>query len=113
MPIYEYECDNCGHEFEIMRKLSDEPLSACPSCGKSGLRKIISKVAFRLKGTGWYETDFKTKPTEAKSSESGESGESGQTEKKETKEKKADATKDDKPAPTSGSPTKADAKTGE
>jgi putative FmdB family regulatory protein len=107
MPIYEYECDDCGHELEIMRKLSDGPLTACPACGKEGLRKIISKVAFRLKGTGWYETDFKTKPAEAKSAES------DQTEKKETKEKKDGATKDDKPSTKTGSATKTATKTGE
>jgi predicted nucleic acid-binding Zn ribbon protein len=49
-----------------MRKISDEPLTTCPSCGKESLKKLISKVAFRLKGTGWYETDFKDKPKDAK-----------------------------------------------
>jgi putative FmdB family regulatory protein len=66
MPIYEYDCTDCGHQFETMRKISDEPLTTCPSCGKESLKKLISKVAFRLKGTGWYETDFKDKPKDAK-----------------------------------------------
>ena len=71
MPIYEYECSDCSHQFEAMRKIRDAALTECPSCGSHGLQKLISKVAFRLKGTGWYETDFKTKPadTEAEKSE--------------------------------------------
>ena len=59
MPIYEYVCDNCGHYLEALQKLSDEPLVFCPECGDAGLRKQVSAAAFRLKGTGWYETDFK------------------------------------------------------
>jgi len=61
MPIYEYECKDCGHQFEAIRKITDGPPSACPVCGKDALQKRVSKVAFRLKGTGWYETDFKNK----------------------------------------------------
>ena len=59
MPIYEYECRACGHGFEVMQKLSDPVLVDCPDCDQSALKKLISPVAFRLKGTGWYETDFK------------------------------------------------------
>ena len=59
MPIYEYVCNNCGHYLEALQKLSDEPLVFCPECGDAGLRKQVSAAAFRLKGTGWYETDFK------------------------------------------------------
>jgi len=59
MPIYEYRCADCGHELEAIQKFSDEPLTQCPSCGASGLRRKISAAAFRLKGGGWYETDFK------------------------------------------------------
>lgn len=60
MPIYEYQCQLCGHEHEALQKLSDEPLTQCPDCQKSGLKKKISAAGFRLKGSGWYETDFKT-----------------------------------------------------
>ena len=60
MPIYEYRCQSCNHELEVMQKLSDPELSACPSCGKPALKKLISPVGFRLKGSGWYETDFKS-----------------------------------------------------
>lgn len=60
MPIYEYQCQACGHEMEALRKISDEPLVDCPACGKPELKKKVSAAAFRLKGGGWYETDFKT-----------------------------------------------------
>ena len=61
MPIYEYQCDQCNHKLEIIQKISDEPLRFCPECGEETLRKLISSVSFRLKGTGWYDTDFKNK----------------------------------------------------
>ena len=60
MPIYEYRCASCGHQLEAMQKISEAPLTACPACQDSALRKKISPVAFRLKGGGWYETDFKS-----------------------------------------------------
>jgi putative FmdB family regulatory protein len=60
MPIYEYRCEACGHTFETLQKVSDSPLVRCPACGKDALKKLVSVSAFRLKGGGWYETDFKT-----------------------------------------------------
>ena len=60
MPIYEYQCQACAHDIEVIQKLSDPPLEECPSCGELTLKKKISAAAFRLKGGGWYETDFKT-----------------------------------------------------
>ncbi len=60
MPIYEYQCKACGHEHEALQKLSAEPLKDCPVCEKSELVKKISAAGFRLKGSGWYETDFKS-----------------------------------------------------
>ncbi len=60
MPIYEYQCTACGELTEALQKVSDAPLTDCPACGKSALRKKISAAAFRLKGGGWYETDFKS-----------------------------------------------------
>jgi putative FmdB family regulatory protein len=60
MPIYEYACDECGHEFETLQKMSDAPLRECPACEKDGLKKKISAPGFRLSGSGWYETDFKS-----------------------------------------------------
>ena len=59
MPIYEYECRECGHVFDALQKMSDAPLTDCPDCGKPSLRKLVSAPNFRLKGGGWYETDFK------------------------------------------------------
>lgn len=59
MPIYEYQCQSCGHEHEALQKLSDPPLLLCPSCNRPDLMKKISAAGFRLKGSGWYETDFK------------------------------------------------------
>jgi len=60
MPIYEYQCQACQHELEALQKISDAPLLDCPECNKSELKKKISAAGFRLKGGGWYETDFKT-----------------------------------------------------
>ena len=59
MPFYEYQCKSCGHELEAMQKVSDSPLRKCPECGKSQLTRLMSAPVFRLKGGGWYETDFK------------------------------------------------------
>lgn len=61
MPIYEYRCESCGATLEKIRKFSDPPLTDCPACGKSTLKKLVSASSFRLKGSGWYETDFKNK----------------------------------------------------
>lgn len=60
MPIYEYRCEACGHYLETLQKISDAPLTDCHKCGKPALKKLVSASAFRLKGGGWYETDFKT-----------------------------------------------------
>ena len=60
MPIYEYECSACKHRCEALRKISDAPLTECPECGKDTLSKLMSASGFRLKGEGWYETDFKS-----------------------------------------------------
>jgi putative FmdB family regulatory protein len=59
MPIYEYQCQQCQHHLEQLQRMSDDPLTDCPACGKPSLRRLISAAAFRLKGGGWYETDFK------------------------------------------------------
>ncbi|MBB3168869.1 FmdB family zinc ribbon protein [Simiduia aestuariiviva] len=59
MPIYEYRCGSCGHELEALQKISDAPLTDCPECKQASLTKQVSAAGFRLKGGGWYETDFK------------------------------------------------------
>ena len=60
MPIYEYRCESCGHEFDALQKLSDNLLQDCPDCEARSLRRLMSAPSFRLKGEGWYETDFKS-----------------------------------------------------
>jgi len=60
MPFYEYQCSACNHHTEVLRKISDAPLRKCPNCGKQALKRLISAPVFRLKGGGWYETDFKS-----------------------------------------------------
>lgn len=82
MPIYEYRCDSCGHALEKLQKASDPALTECPACGQPALKKLISAAGFRLKGSGWYETDFK-KANQKNLHESGEKSEKG--EQKETK----------------------------
>lgn len=66
MPIYEYQCDACHHKFERLQKFSDDLLTVCPECKEEKLRKLVSAAAFHLKGTGWYETDFKDKKPKEK-----------------------------------------------
>ncbi|HGG59428.1 MAG TPA: zinc ribbon domain-containing protein [Gammaproteobacteria bacterium] len=81
MPIYEYRCKACDHELEAMQKISDAPLVECPECGKPELTKLVSAAGFRLSGSGWYETDFKSgnkkNLKESGSSESSSSASSG------------------------------------
>jgi putative FmdB family regulatory protein len=59
VPIYEYACRKCNHTLDALQKLNDAPLVECPECGEPELRRLISAPRFRLKGQGWYETDFK------------------------------------------------------
>lgn len=59
MPIYEYECGECGNRLESIQKVSEAPLTDCPACGQARLRRLVSAAGFQLKGTGWYVTDFK------------------------------------------------------
>lgn len=60
MPIYEYKCLKCKHQFEVIQKFSDNPVENCPECNENSVQKLVSAPSFRLKGGGWYETDFKT-----------------------------------------------------
>lgn len=68
MPIYEYQCSNCHHQFDAIQKISDEPLKECPECHKDTAVKLVSAAGFQLKGTGWYATDFKNKNNNTSSS---------------------------------------------
>ena len=71
MPLYEYECDDCGHRFEKIQKFSDPPVSTCPSCdGK--VSKLVSSAAIQFKGTGWYITDYARKPSGGQAASDGD-----------------------------------------
>ncbi len=79
MPIYEYQCQSCGHRLEALQKLNEEPLKECPKCHQATLTKLISAAGFQLKGTGWYVTDFKDKnkkPADKTKEEKSDSGSS-------------------------------------
>ena len=81
MPIYEYQCRTCNKQLEVLRKISDAPLVKCPACGEDSLRKKVSASAFRLKGDGWYETDFKTSGKKNLASGSSDSAAAGSSDK--------------------------------
>lgn len=104
MPIYEYRCSDCGFQDEYLQKLSEPPLTVCPSCGKPAFQKQVSAAGFQLKGSGWYATDFKGsgKPAQAKT----ETQADGKADAK--ADAKADSKADTKPA--AGSDTKSEAK---
>lgn len=72
MPIYEYRCQDCGKDLEVMQKITESPLEVCPSCGGS-LQRLISNTSFVLKGTGWYATDYARKGASAPASSQGSS----------------------------------------
>ena len=86
MPIYEYRCAGCGYEMDKLQKISDPPLTDCPACGRSALQKLVSAAGFRLKGGGWYETDFKsgTKKNVAKPDSRSKSGDNKAAKKKDS-----------------------------
>ncbi|MGF1615069.1 MAG: FmdB family zinc ribbon protein [Gammaproteobacteria bacterium] len=88
MPIYEYECSACGHRLETIQRMNDPPLETCDNCNQPTLRKMVSAAGFRLKGTGWYVTDFrdkgKPKPASVKSKDDGGKEASGGEKKEET-----------------------------
>jgi putative FmdB family regulatory protein len=101
MPIYEYRCEACGHTLDALQKISDAKLSECPSCDEAALKRLISAPSFRLKGSGWYETDFKSDKenkrnlAEGSQKDSGEkAGEGGKSKSDDDKPKK---TSDDQP----------------
>lgn len=74
MPIYEYRCPDCGHQFDKLQKISDDPVTECPSCGQNQVKKLISRTSFSLKGGGWYADHYGLKG--GGSSSSGDSGSS-------------------------------------
>jgi putative FmdB family regulatory protein len=98
MPFYEYECRSCGVQTEVLQKISDKPLRKCEACGKSALVKLVSAPIFRLKGGGWYETDFKSEQ-DRKRNLAGDGDEKPKSESKDSEVPKADATKSDASKP--------------
>lgn len=96
MPFYEYQCSACGDRHEALQKLSDEPLRVCPACGAEALERQISAPSFRLKGGGWYETDFKS--DKQRNLASSDDAKSTGTKPDSGVEKKADTKKADTPA---------------
>lgn len=96
MPIYEYACQQCGHQFDTLQSLSEAPLTDCPVCHEPALTKLISAAGFRLKGGGWYETDFKS---DKQRNLAGEKGDKPTNNGNKKADKKSDKTsKSDKPA---------------
>jgi len=106
MPIYEYRCQSCAHELEALQKLSDQPLVDCPSCGQASLKKKVSAAGFRLKGGGWYETDFKS---QTQKNLAGERKEASKGESKPSESKASDTKSGDKSASTASSDSKSKA----
>ena len=98
MPFYEYECRSCGVQTEVLQKISDKPLRKCEACGKSALVKLVSAPIFRLKGGGWYETDFKSEQ-DRKRNLAGDGDEKPKSESKDAETPKADTTKSDASKP--------------
>jgi len=91
MPFYEYECQACKYYTEVMQKITDAPLTKCPSCGKRRLKKLVSAPVFRLKGAGWYETDFKGDKENQRNLVGADKEEAKSEAKPEAKEAKPDA----------------------
>jgi putative FmdB family regulatory protein len=97
MPIYEYECDACGHHMETLQKFSDPPLTECEACHCGKVRRVISQSTFHLKGTGWYVTDYASKSgnTRSRGTEKG----SDEVKQSETPSSTEIKTKKEAPAP--------------
>jgi putative FmdB family regulatory protein len=120
MPFYEYQCAACGHHHEELQKVTDRPLRKCPACGRAALKRLVSAPVFRLKGGGWYETDFKSEKEEKRNiagekepaAAEGPAAEKPKEDKPEAKpaDKKPDAGAPAKPATAAKKPKPAPAK---
>jgi len=105
MPLYEYQCESCGHRFEVIQKFSDQPVSVCPNCGKGPVVKLLSSPAIQFKGSGWYITDYARKDSakpsgSPSSSSSSDAGSSATPAKTDTPAAPATPAKTDNPAKT-------------
>jgi putative FmdB family regulatory protein len=109
MPFYEYQCQACGAQTEVLQKISDAPLKKCPDCGKAKLVKLVSAPIFRLKGGGWYETDFKTDKDKQRNLVAADK-DSAASSDGDSKPKASKAVKDAKEKPAADKPAPAKAK---
>lgn len=100
MPIYEYRCLECGHQEEHLQKVSEPPLTDCPSCGKPSYKKLLSAAGFQLKGSGWYATDFRNKGSAKSAGKADDKGEAKTDSKTESKPESKPESKAPSPAPT-------------
>jgi putative FmdB family regulatory protein len=105
VPIYEYRCESCDHRLEKLQKMSEGDLVDCPECERPALKRLISAAAFRLKGSGWYETDFKKdnkrnldESSHSSASSNGTPGKSSDSSSSKNAEKPASAASENKPA---------------
>ncbi len=98
MPIYEYFCTDCGHEFETIQGIKERALSSCPACLQNRLRKKVTAAAFHLKGTGWYETDFKNSGKEKDNSKEAKPASDTETKKTDSDSTKSEPSKPSSPA---------------
>ncbi len=97
MPIYEYHCNECGHEFEVMQKINDRPIRKCEKCGRLKAKRMISQTSFILKGSGWYVTDYSGKKPPANGNGNGNGNGKSAEANDNSSDKKSDS-KTDKPA---------------
>ena len=104
MPLYEYRCEACGHQFEVIQKFSDDPIAVCPKCSSGPVAKLLSSPAFQFKGTGWYITDYARKGT----SEGKESKEKPAGDSKESKTESKPAASSDSSTSSTPSTSKSD-----
>ena len=106
MPIYAYRCASCGHEKDVLQKLSDAPLTQCPACGKDAFSKQVTAAGFHLKGSGWYVTDY-AKSNGSSKSEGGSDAKGGSDDKKSGDKKSGSesSSSESKPAASSDSKT--------
>ena len=109
MPIYEYKCSACQHEMESLQKFSDAPLVTCPACGKDALTKLVSAAGFQLKGSGWYQTDFRGSGAKPAAKPEGATGEASKDSASADGGKPAAATPDTKSSDSKSSESKSTA----
>ena len=103
MPVYEYRCGKCGHEFEELQRITDDPIRKCPKCGKPAVERLISRSSFVLKGSGWYVTDYARKPSPDASTTSGDGKSNGGKTSTEAADKPAPASSTSSDSSTSDS----------